>query len=400
MRTAAPGPDGIQPDRLDFERLAAIAGGTPFFVYDWASIERRIARLRDALPAGLGLRYAVKANPMPALVQHLATRVDGFDVASADEMRVAANASRAPADIAFAGPGKTDAELTAAVAAGVLVEAESPGEVDRLARAAVALGVPARLSLRLNTAGSATGAGMRMSGVTQFGMAAADAVAVLSHLDRAHLSFEGLHSYFGSQILDAAVLRRGFVETADVFLSLVAETGMVPTAVNLGGGFGIPYALGETPLDLAAAGAGLAEAVDRLHERLPETAVGIELGRYLVGEAGLYVARVVDRKTVGGETFVVVDGGLHHVLAATGNFGQRIRRNWPVGVSSTAGPRAAETQTIVGCNCTPLDCLARQADLPGCEPGDLVYIHQVGAYGASASPERFLSHPAARELVL
>ena len=390
----------LDPPGVDLWRLVAAAGGTPCFVYDTAAIRRRVAALRAALPASLALRYAVKANPMPAVVHEFAGLVDGFDVASAGEMRVALNACRAPARVAFAGPGKTDAELRAAVAAGTLVEAESAAEVARLKLIAEGLGVSARLALRVNPGIAVRGSGLRMAGASPFGMMPDAAREVLAHHLAPPLNYEGLHCFFGSQIRDPDVLRHAFTTVAEV-VERVAEAGPAPPEhVNLGGGFGIPYASGESPLDLGRVADALSPVVARLQALWPRATQAIELGRFLVGEAGVYLTTVVDRKTADGETFVVTDGGLHHVLAATGNFGQRIRRPWPVAVATRRPDAPLEAQTIVGCNCTPLDRLASEANLPRVEPGDLVAVFQTGAYGASASPVGFLSHPLPAEVLL
>lgn len=393
-------PDRIDPTRLDLHRIVETAGGGSCFVYDVDAIQARVARLRHALPAGLALRYAVKANPFPPLLHHVAGLVDGLDVASGREMQIGLNATRDATALAFAGPGKTDAELDAAIAGGVLLEAESPGEVSRIQQRARDQGRRARLALRLNPGVSASGAGLRMAGATQFGMAPDDAVAVLDALEPHAIAYEGVHAFLGSQVLDAGVITQGFETVVALVRDVTARSGRPPAYVNLGGGFGIPYARTDRPLDLDAVGRGLADTLAGARSALPPTRFGIELGRYLVGEAGIYVTRVVDRKTNGGETFVVTEGGLHHVLAATGNFGQRIRRNWPVSLVPRGAPGPIERQTVVGCNCTPLDTLASGVELPRAEPGDLVVVAQTGAYGATASPAGFLSHPEASEVLV
>ena len=168
----------------------------------------------------------------------------------------------------------------------------------------------------------------------------------------------------------------------------------------MGGGFGIPYFPNDKPLDLTAVGKGLADLMPRIREKLPEAQVTLELGRYLVGEAGIYVCRVIDRKVSRDHIFLVTDGGLHHHLAATGNFGQTIRRNFPVAVGNRLDQAADETVSVVGCLCTPLDLLADKVDLPIAQVGDLIVIFQSGAYAASASPADFLSHPAPVEVLV
>jgi len=176
-----------------------------------------------------------------------------------------------------------------------------------------------------------------------------------------------------------------------------------PSAVrflNLGGGFGIPYFPGEQRLDLTPIGHNLADLVDRAGRELPEAELVIELGRYLVGEAGIYVTRIVDRKVSRGHTFLVCDGGLHQHLSASGNFGQVIRKNYPIAIGNRMAAGECETVSVVGPLCTPLDLLADRMELAKAEIGDLVVIFQSGAYGFSASPQAFLGHPACLELII
>ena len=170
--------------------------------------------------------------------------------------------------------------------------------------------------------------------------------------------------------------------------------------LNLGGGFGIPYFPGEQPLDLAPIGAGLATIVERASRELPEAELVLELGRYLVGEAGIYVTRIVDRKISRGQCYLVADGGLHHHLSASGNFGQVIRKNYPVAIGNRMASSEQETASVVGPLCTPLDLLADRMELATAEAGDLVVIFQSGAYGFTASPQAFLGHPACTEVLV
>ncbi|MBA4009595.1 MAG: pyridoxal-dependent decarboxylase, exosortase A system-associated, partial [Erythrobacter sp.] len=169
---------------------------------------------------------------------------------------------------------------------------------------------------------------------------------------------------------------------------------------NMGGGLGIPYFPGDTPVDLAKVGAALAERVANLPPALAETDLCMELGRYLVGEAGVYLTRIIDRKESHGVTFLVTDGGLHHQLAASGNFGTVVRRNYPSAIATRYGAEATEEVNIVGCLCTPLDRLADNAMMPHAEVGDLVAVFCAGAYGATASPSAFLGHGPAAELLV
>ncbi len=387
---------------VPIDRLAARVGATPCFAYDRGLLTQRLARLRSLLPADLLLKYAVKANPMPAVVQHLAGLVDGFDVASALEMKVALDTVVPAARVSFAGPGKTDAELAQAVAAGVMVEIESLNEARRVAEAGARLGERPRVALRVNPDFQVKGSGMRMGGgPQQFGMDAEAVPAALGELAGAGLDFQGFHVFAGSQNLHAGILCEAQERTVELFLRLAEGVADPIRYLNLGGGFGIPYFDRDEPLDLARVGGNLEELLARrLRPAFPQAGVHMELGRYIVGECGVYVSRVVDRKVSRGRTYLVVDGGLHHQLAASGNLGQVIRRNYPVAVGSRMGEAASETVSVVGCLCTPLDVLADQVELPHAEIGDLIVLFQAGAYGLTASPTAFLGHPLPAEVLV
>ncbi len=377
------------------QRLAARVGSTPFYALDRTCLHQHVAGLRARLPAGVLLHYAMKANPMPALVGLMAGWVDGIDVASAGELQVALDAGAAPAHISFAGPGKREAELRQAVAAGVLLNIESEREVPLLAAAQQQLGLPARVAVRVNPPFELKGSGMRMGGGGRpFGVDAERVPALLAEIGRQGLAFEGFHLYAGSQNLNAAALVEAQRACFDLALTLAASAPAPVRSLNVGGGWGVPYFPGEQPLDEAAVIAGLANLAQRAATELPGAALVVELGRYLVAEAGIYVARVLDRKVSRGQVFLVTDGGLHQHLAASGNFGQVFRRNYPVALArDAAAGEALETVSVVGPLCTPLDRLADSVDLPPAQPGDLVVVFQSGAYGASASPQDFLGHP-------
>lgn len=386
---------------VPLSRLAVRAGRTPFYAYDRAALAARVASLRAALPAAVKLHYAMKANPMPALVGHMVGLVDGIDVASAGELKIALDAGADPHETSFAGPGKTEDELRQAVAAGILVNIESFREVDILARAAKALGVPARVAVRVNPDFELKSSGMKMGGgPKQFGVDAEAVPALLAAIGRAGLAFEGFHLFAGSQNLKAEAIVEAQRKSFDLALRL-AESAPAPVRfLNLGGGFGIPYFPGEQRLDLAPIGDNLATLAAEAATKLPGADLVIELGRYLVGEAGVYVCKVIDKKVSRGHTYLVTDGGLHHHLSASGNFGQVIRKNYPVAIGNRMDAPAGEACSVVGPLCTPLDLLADRMALPDAEPGDLVVVFQSGAYGASASPQAFLGHPAVTELLV
>jgi diaminopimelate decarboxylase len=383
-------------------RLAERVGQTPFFAYDRALIVERVAELRRHLPTSVRLSYAMKANPMPAVVQHVSGLVDHLDVASAGEMRVALDTGRPSASISFAGPGKTPSELRQAVAAGVTIELESATEAQRVVAVGAELGLRPRVAVRVNPDFEVRGSGMRMGGgPQQFGVDAEKVPDLVRALEVHDLDIAGFHVFAGSQNLHADIIAEAQRKTVDLVVRLADSLPAPATYINLGGGFGIPYTERDVPLDLPAVGHDLGILIeDRLRPALPDAAVVIELGRYLVGEAGIYVTRVIDRKESRGRVYLVVDGGLHHQLAASGNFGSTIRRNYPLVVGNRMADTDTETATVVGCLCTPLDLLGDRMELPVSDIGDLVVLFQAGAYGLTASPTAFLGHPAPLEILV
>lgn len=381
--------------------LAAEAGRTPLFVYSRDRIVDRVAQLRVALPAGVGLNYAVKANPFAPVLGVMAGLVDGFDIASGGELDLVSAAGIAAERVSFAGPGKRDAELAAAIKAGVTLNLESTGEADRALAIADRLGLVPKLAVRVNPDFDLKGSGMKMGGGAKpFGVDTDQVPALVRTLLAAGADWRGFHIFAGSQALDAAAIAETQANTIALAGRLADAAGASPPKVNLGGGFGIPYFPGDTPLDLAAVGGALGNHLAARPAVLETTAFCIELGRYLVGEAGVYLTRIVDRKTSHGEVYLVTDGGLHHQLAASGNFGTVVRRNYPVAIASRFDAPVDEAVSIVGCLCTPLDRLADKAGFPRAEVGDLVAVFCAGAYGASASPAMFLGQGPAAELLV
>lgn len=392
----------LQAGGMSLTRLADRVGQTPFYAYDRRLLNERIEHLRRHLPKEVALHYAIKANPMPAVVQHLSSLVDGFDVASAKELNVALDTPMPATRVSFAGPGKTRPELDRAIAADITIEVESAGEARTIAELAQRSGRKPRIALRINPDFEIKGSGMRMGGgPAQFGIDAAQVPEVLRELPAMGLDFVGFHIFGGSQNLRADLLQEIQERTIELAISLADRAPAPIRHLNIGGGFGIPYFPKDTPLDIRPIGENLARLIERrVKPALPEARLVIELGRYIVGEAGIYVARVIDRKVSHGQVFLVTDGGLHHQLAASGNFGQVIRRNYPVAIGNRMDEAKSEVATVVGCLCTPLDLLADKIELPRAEVGDLVVVFQSGAYGLTASPIHFLGHPAPEEVLV
>ncbi|WP_210394970.1 pyridoxal-dependent decarboxylase, exosortase A system-associated [Motiliproteus sediminis] len=381
------------------EQVCAIAGGTPCYVYDRAAISARVEQLRAALPPALELHYAIKANPMAAVVQHLATLVDGLDVASQRELQIALATGVAPGDISFAGPGKSDADITAAVAAGITLMAESLAQVDAAIDAAECLGIAPRIALRVNPAFELKASGMKMTGGAKpFGIDSEQLPQVIDHCRQRGVEPCGLHLFTGSQNLNPEAICEAHSAVTALALELIDAEQLQLQFINIGGGLGIPYFPGEQPLQLAPIGVNL----DRLQQQVAarcDASLVLEMGRYLVGEAGLYLCRVREIKQSRGTTYLVVDGGLHQHLANSGNFGQVIRKNYPVELVG-GSPQQPTQVTVVGPLCTPLDIVADKVTLPKACVGDLVVVRQSGAYGFTASPRDFLGHPHPCELLL
>ncbi|MYM67261.1 pyridoxal-dependent decarboxylase, exosortase A system-associated [Pseudoduganella sp. FT55W] len=393
--------DCLQLGGITLPRLAERVGRTPFYAYEREHIQTRIELLRNTLPPALHVHYAIKANPMPALVQMMGLLVDGFDVASGGELKTALDAGMPPSRISFAGPGKSNAELRSAIAAGVLLHLESEEEMERAARIGDLLGLTPRVAVRVNPEFELKYAGMKMGGgARQFGVDAERVPAMLRKLGALGLDFQGFHLFCGAQNLSATAICEAQRLCLHLALRLADNAPAPLRVLNIGGGFGVPYFPGERALDLSAVASGLHELMQTLDAASPQTRLVLELGRYLVAEAGVYVCRVLERKLSHGQVFVITDGGMHHHLAASGNFGQVIRKNYPVAIGNRmqAGPR--EVASVVGPLCTPLDTLADSLELARAEPGDYVVVFQSGAYGLTASPIAFLGHPPPLEVLV
>ena len=379
--------------------VVAAAETTPAFVYDLSIVRNKVAALRAALPEGVAIHYAMKANPLPEMVTAIVPLVDGIDIASGGELVVAREAGAE--HISFAGPGKRDAELEAAIIAQITINLESDGEASRAVAIAGRLGITPKLAVRINPDFSLKGSGMKMGGgAAAFGVDAERVVPLVKRLIDVGANWRGFHIFAGSQALDSEAIAEAQAATIALAGRLSEEVGVVPPLVNIGGGFGIPYFANEVPVDLDLIGGRLGDALAHRADSLTMSCFAVELGRWLVGECGVYLMRVIERKESRGETFLVTDGGLHHQLAASGNFGTVVRRNYPIAIADKLGAAATETVNVVGCLCTPLDKLGDQVVLPRADVGDVVAIFMAGAYGSTASPAAFLGHGPAREIVI
>ena len=383
------------------EELVAEAGGTPLFVYDNNIVGAQVARFKGAMTDGVGLNYAVTANPFAPLLEFLGRYVDGFRVVSLGELRRLQHARLAGIPMNFAGPGKLDGELEASVEAGATISIESEGEAVRAIRAAERVGIQPKISVRVTPPFTIEGGKVTLgSTASPFGVDAERVPAVVQGLVEAGVDWRGLHMFAGSQCLDAEAL-------ADVHRVTVAHAGEIAEAIgaplpelNLGSGFDVACRPGDAPLDIDSVALALNHTLCNSHPLLATTRFTIELGRWLVGESGVYLTRILDRTESCGRTFLTTDGGGHHLIGATGGLGERGLANFPIAIASRFDAGPEESVTVTGCLCTPFDVLGDEVALPRAEEGDLVAVFCAGAYGLSASPQAWESRPLARELLV
>ena len=386
---------------IKLSKLVQRVGQTPFYAYDRELITRKIVELRNQMPPDLKIHYAIKANPMPAVVQHISTLVDGLDLASVGEMKIALDTKMSPKHISFAAPAKRDQDLSQAIAAEITLNVESQNELEKIAQISEKMGIQAHVAIRINPAFELKSSGIKMGGGSKpFGIDEELLPAVLKRVKELALDFNGFHIFSGSQCLKADAIIDAQQKSIDLAIRLADFCPSPIKTLNIGGGFGIPYFSNETELDTQKIGDFLFDSMEKLKKIQPQTDVIIELGRYLVGEAGIYVSQVLDKKISRGQTFLVVNGGLHQHLAASGNFGQILRKNYPIAIGNKMNASEKEIVNIVGLLCTPLDILADKVELSKAEIDDFVVIFQSGAYGFTASPREFLSQPEIIEILV
>jgi len=383
------------------DELVEEAGGTPLFVYDNNIVGAQVARFKGAMADGIALHYSVTANPYEPLLEFLGRYVDGFRIVSDGELQRLQAAGLAGIPINFAGPGKRDAELEAAVRAMATISVESESEAARAIRAAEHVGIRPKISVRVTPPFAIEEGRVSIgSRPSPFGVDADRVPALVHGLLEAGVDWRGLHMFAGVQCLDAEAL-------AEVHRVTVAHAGEIADAIgeplpelNLGSGFDIACRPGETPLDIDRVAVELNRTLCNAPPLLATTCFTIELGRWLVGEAGVYLTRVLDRTESCGHTFLTTDGGGHHLIGATGSLGERGLLNFPIAVANRFDSPAEEEVTVTGCLCTPFDLLGDQVALPRAEQGDLIAVFCAGAYGLSASPQAWESRPLAREMLV
>jgi diaminopimelate decarboxylase len=381
--------------------LEHIAGGTPCYIYDRNQIKTNIIALKTLLPKKIKLHYAIKANPMPNLVAHAANYLDGLDVASHQELLTALSTGIEPGKVSIAGPGKTEKSLLAAIISGVVINVESKTELVRIQKIASLHKKQANVAFRINPDFELKGAAMKMSGgPKQFGIDAEVFTETFSMVNEQSINFVGFHIFSGSQNLSVDALLESYRKALELAFVLSEQINVLPKQINIGGGIGVSYHSGQVPVDIKSLCLGLHELLDELATKLVDTEVHLELGRFLVANAGMYLCKIVDIKESRGKTFWVCDGGMHHHLANSGNLGQVFRKNYPVFLANCIDSTLTQHVDIVGPLCTPLDIIASNISLPMGEIGGYVAVMLSGAYGASASPQGFLSQGEALEMLI
>jgi diaminopimelate decarboxylase len=362
--------------------------GTPCFVYRGESVAAQYQTLVGMLPSRARVAYAVKANPFPDLLRKLEAMGAGFDCASQGELERVAALQPGPGRVFFAGPGKREQELALALRLGVRVQAEGWEDLARLESLAEG---PLEVNLRVHPAGGVEESNRIIGGVgpSAFGV---DEEAVPELLTRARslhrVRIRGLHVFAASNQREAARLLATHAMVFELGRELHLRHGLDLQQIDVGGGLGVPYAAGQTVLDVEALGDGLARLLAE-HSWFRGELI-LEPGRFIAAHCGVYLARVVRVKASRGETFAILEGGINHLLRPllTGEA-------FPVRKVGGGGPTAP--CTLAGPLCTSLDRVGR-VELPALEPGDLLAFGMAGAYGYSEGMTHFLSHPEPKEI--
>ena len=383
------------------DQISTMLDKEVFYAYDKEVVKKQIDKFHQHIPSEIKLHYAIKANPYPPLVHAMKDWVEGFDVASQKEMLIAIQAGMPVNDISFAGPSKQEGEIRAAVSAGITLHIESELELERAIAIGEQIGVKPSVAFRVNPAFELKASGMKMGGgPKQFGIDEERLFEILPDLDFDKMDFRGFHIFWGSQNLKQDAIIEAHNNTFALAHKLIEATPVPTRTVNIGGGLGIPYFPGEERLNLAPIGENLKHLLGQ-YQKMAEIELIIELGRFLVAEAGIYASRITDKKVSRGHTFLMTNGGLHHHLSNSGNFGQVIRKNYPVAIGNKmSDEHQVEQVTAVGPLCTPLDTLADKMHLADPQLGDWLVVFQSGAYGPTASPQDFLGHPHVTEILV
>ena len=376
---------------------------TPLYIYSKDVIKHKINKLRDLITPKIKIYYSIKANPFKDIINYLHKFVDGYDVSSIHEMNLALDTGIRGKEICYTGPGKSILELQSAIESDVVISAESKIEIERIVKLGSDLHASPKILIRVNPNFTQRHAGMKMaSGSSPFGIDEEYVPDIIQQLENTNVLLKGFHIYTGSQILDANAVNDAQNHTFKLVDKLANFCSVKITTINIGGGFGLPYFEKHSPLDINSVAENLNKLIlginyEKFSKKLNTI---LELGRFIVGECGIYVCRITDKKVSRGKTYVITDGGMHHHLAASGNLGQKERKNFPVYVANRIKSEKTEKVTVIGKLCTPLDIIADDIKLSECDVGDYIAIMNSGAYSLSASPINFLSHPVAPEILV
>ena len=393
-------------NKISSEKFAKLAEdyGTPFFLYDADAVNDRIHLILDSFEHLVKVFYAVKANPNLELLRSVRDTADGLDISSGGELEQSVLAGFNMADLSFAGPAKKTEELVSAIEHGVgCISIESIRELIETVEIAKRLGVKASITVRINPLLMIRSFGMKMGGKPiQFGIDEESLSPVLKIIQEntEHLDFQGIHIYAGSQCFDISGIVAGVENTLRIAHEIESGTGLTCRKINLGGGFGVSHGGQNHELNIAALAEKLVPILRAFHSASAvEREIIFELGRFLTADAGIYITRVVSSKESRGKSFFMVDGGLHHHLAAAGMFGTALRSNYPLrNLSRREAPLV--TCSIAGPSCNPTDLLGIDVEIPQPEYGDLIGILKSGSYGFTASPLLFLGRQTPAELIL
>ncbi|MDY6992390.1 MAG: type III PLP-dependent enzyme [Pseudomonadota bacterium] len=382
--------------------------GTPVFVYQLDAVQTRIADAREIFGNRFSLSYAVKSNPNPTILQRLKNQVEILDISSGGELVKAIAVGWSPERLSFTGPGKHDAELQAAIEHRIgWVIIESVHEANRLNRFAEQAGIIQPILIRINPMKLPRGFGVNMAGKpSQFGIDEEEInQAIESIIQLRHLRLCGFHIYSGTQCLRSEAIVENYQIFIDIF-SRVCETHQLkPEKLIFGSGLGIPYHENDQPIELKTIAEHINPALDvlRTQPRFAQTDFVLEVGRYFIGEAGLYLTRVINKKSSRGATICICDGGMNHHLGACGHLGSVIHRNYQmfkVINQETEQLATLQPYELFGPLCTSIDRLGHSVQFPGLNIGDTIAIRCSGAYGPTASPVYFISHEPPKEILV
>jgi len=384
---------------------AAKRSNGPIYVYNKRIIKEKYELLRNNLPKNFDIYYAIKANSFLGVVELLCSFGAGADIASGGELDIAYKAGISSEKVGFAGPGKTEQELKAAITSNIVsINVESIQELLLIDRLAAEFGKKQPVCVRINPKNEVIKSGMRMAGgAKQFGIDEEkldEFFTISSKL--MNIEFKGLHVFAGSQVLDYKLLLEYFENVLKIAINIQKNYPVSMSILNFGGGFGIPYFAKEEELDVKGFGIGLKKLFKKndMKTAFPETRFIVESGRFLVGESGLYITKVLYRKESRGKEYIITEGGMNHHLAASGLLGSILRKNYKIKVLNKYDESINQKYNIVGPLCTTLDSLANNIELPDVQPGDLIGIFNSGAYGYVLSPLNFLSHPFPKQFML